>query len=267
MDSDDSVRAAAVDLARAVAAWWRDRLGPDLLGVYLLGSLAHGGFNRRYSDIDIAVIAEEPLPDVTREAMKTHAAAIAPALAPKLSLFWTDRSFSIGRFPPLDRADYLDHGVALIERERFRPSHPTLDEVRRYLGGAPLESWAKAAEGFAVLDRLGAENHKPYLRAHLYPARFAYSWITGRMASNDDAVAFLRAQAPPGLGMPLYERALDRGHVETRRRLRTQERHRVVVRYHPAGDPAIGEARRIKMRPQIGLVVLGIEPAQRGEAF
>jgi hypothetical protein len=209
IDSDDNVRAAALDFTHAVAAWWRDRLGPDLLGVYLLGSLAHGGFNRRYSDIDIAVIAEKPLPEETRGAMKTHAAVVAPALAPKLSLFWSDRSFAIGRFPPLDRADYLDHGVALIERERFRPPHPMLDEVRRYLGGSPLESWAKAAEGFAALGRLGPENHKPYLRAHLYPARFAYSWITGRMASNDDAVAFLRAQAPPGLDMAVIERALD----------------------------------------------------------
>jgi hypothetical protein len=208
-DSHHSVREAALDLTRAIADWWQERLGPDLLGVYLLGSLAHGGFNRRYSDIDIAVIAEKPLPEALRAAMKTHAADIAPALAPKLSLFWTDRSFAIGRFPPLDRADYLDHGVKLIEREGFRPPPPTLDEVQRYLGGAPLGSWAKTAAEFAALDRLEAKNHKPYLRAHLYPARFAYSWITGRMASNDDAVAFLRAHAAPGLDMALIERALD----------------------------------------------------------
>jgi len=207
-DTDDSVRTASVDIAGVIAAWWRDQLGPDLLGVYLLGSLAHGGFNRRYSDIDIAVIAEKPLADEARDAMKAHAAAIAPELAPKLSLFWTDRSFAVGRFPPLDRADYLDHGVALIERERLRPPRPTLDEVRQYLGGTPLANWAKTADGFAALDALEAKSHKPYLRAHLYPARFAYSWTTGRMASNDEAVAYLRAQPPPGLDMALIERAL-----------------------------------------------------------
>jgi len=207
-DTDESARAAAVDFTRAIAAWWQDRLGPDLLGVYLLGSLAHGGFNRRYSDIDIAVIAEKPLTDETRDAMKARAAAIAPALAPKLSLFWTDRSFAVGRFPPLDRADYLDHGVALIERERVRPPRPSLEEVRLYLGGAPLANWAKTADGFAALNALEPKNHKPYLRAHLYPARFAYSWITGRMASNDEAVAYLQPQPPPGLDMDLIGRAL-----------------------------------------------------------
>jgi len=208
-DTDEAARAAAVAFTHAIAAWWQDRLGPDLLGVYHLGSLAHGGFNRRYSDIDIAVIAEKPLADEVRDAMKAHAAAIAPELAPKLSLFWTDRSFAIGRFPPLDRSDYLDHAVALVERERFRPTRPTLDEVRRYLGGAPLDNWAKAAAGFAALATLEPKNHKPYLRAHLYPARFAYSWITGRMTSNDDAVAFLQTEPPPGLDMALIERALD----------------------------------------------------------
>ena len=207
-DTDESARAAAVDFTRAVAAWWQEQLGDDVLGVYLLGSLAHGGFNRRYSDIDIAVIAKQPLTDDVRGAMKAHAATIAPELGPKLSLFWTDRSFTIGRFPPLDRADYLDHAMTLVERERVRPPRPTLEEVRLYLGGAPFANWAKAADGFAALETLEPKDHKPYLRAHLYPARFAYSWITGRMASNDEAVAFLRLQPPPGLDVALIERAL-----------------------------------------------------------
>jgi len=208
-DTDDSARAAALDLTRAVAAWWQEQLGPDLLGVYLMGSLAHGGFNRRYSDIDIAVIAERPLPDDLRDAMKPHAATIAPDLASKLSLFWTDRSFSVGRFPPLDRADYLDHAVALIERERLHPARPTLDEVRRYLAGSPLSRWAETAQRFADAAVLDARHHKPYLRALLYPARFVTSWMTGRMVSNDDAVAFLRRSAPDGLDVDLIARAFD----------------------------------------------------------
>jgi hypothetical protein len=35
------------------------------------------------------------------------------------------------------------------------------------------------------------------------------SFMTGRMASNDDAVAWLRGQSFPGLDVPLIERALD----------------------------------------------------------
>lgn len=211
-DTDDSVREAAVALTHAIADWWQERLGSDLLGIYHLGSLAHGGFNRRYSDIDIAVIAERPLSDEIRAAMKAHAATIDAALAPKLSLFWTDRSFAIGRFPPLDRADYLDRACPIVERERVRPGYPSLDEVHAYLAGPPLANWAVACEGFAALEALEPKNHKPYLRAHLYPARFAYSWITGRMASNDDAVTFLHANPPPGLDMALIQRALDVRH-------------------------------------------------------
>ncbi|MEE9194517.1 MAG: hypothetical protein V3U44_01650, partial [Alphaproteobacteria bacterium] len=103
--TDDDVRNAAGEFAQGMAAFWEGRLGAELLGVYLLGSLAHGGFNRRYSEIDMAVIAENGLAEDLREEVLTEAARLSPALAPKLSLFWTDRGFAIGRFPPLDRAD------------------------------------------------------------------------------------------------------------------------------------------------------------------
>jgi hypothetical protein len=42
----------------------------------------------------------------------------------------------------------------------------------------------------------------------LYPARFCYSWMTGRMGSNDDAVAFLSERPVPGLDVGLIGRAL-----------------------------------------------------------
>ena len=206
--TDEQIRAAARGLAERVAAFWEARLGDRLLGFYLLGSLAHGGFNRRYSDIDVGLIAEDGLEQEEIAAMRAEAARLAPDLAPKLSLFWTDRGFSVGRFPPLDRLDYLDHGVALAERERVRPPRPTLAEVRDYLRGAPLENWQAAAARFAALDMLAAADHKPYLRAHLYPARFAYSWATGRMSSNDDAVAYLHENPPQGLDLALLDRAL-----------------------------------------------------------
>ncbi len=178
-----------------------------LLGVYLIGSLAHGGFSRRYSDIDVAVVTEAGLTPADFDAMRADAAAISGELAAKLSIFWTDRTFSAGRFPPLDRADYLDHGVALIERERDRRRpRPGLAEVRAYLTGKPFEGWAQGAAQFAALETLEPKSHKPYLRAHLYPARFVYSFMTGRMGSNDDAVEWLKDRAPPGLDVALIAR-------------------------------------------------------------
>jgi predicted nucleotidyltransferase len=205
---DASAIAAARAFAGGVAALLDAKTGAGLLGAYLLGSLAHGGFNRRYSDIDMALIAENGIDQATLEAVKTGAAALSPELTTKLSIFWSNRQFSIGRFPPLDRVDYLDHAVALIERERVNPIRPTLQDIRGYLGGDPFANWAASATHFACLDTLGSNERKPYLRALLYPARFITSWMTGDMASNDDAVAFLNEQKVPGLDFDLVAAAL-----------------------------------------------------------
>jgi len=183
-------------------------LGTPLLGVYLLGSLAHGGLSRRYSDIDLAFIAEDAPSSVAFEDMQAHAAARSPELASKLSLFWTDRRFSVGRFPLLDRIDYLDHEKPLAERVRVRPARPSPKQIRSYLHGAPFENWRRAAQRFECLDRLPANERKAYLRVLLYPARFAFSWITGRVASNDDAVDFVCERRPLGLDTDLIGRAL-----------------------------------------------------------
>ncbi len=202
--TEDSARA----FARAVAAFWEDTLGTRLLGVYLLGSLAHGGFSPRYSDIDVGLVAENGAAPEELARMRERAAALSPEHAAKLSLFWADRAFSIGRFPPLDRVDYLDHAVPLVERERARPVRPSVADIRAYLGGQPYADWVEGARKFAALAELRPDDHKPYIRALLYPARFVYSWRTGAMASNDAAVAFLRSAAPPGLDVGLVERAL-----------------------------------------------------------
>ncbi|MBX9840889.1 MAG: nucleotidyltransferase domain-containing protein [Xanthobacteraceae bacterium] len=205
---DDPAVAAARAFAEGVAALLKAKSGAGLLGVYLLGSLAHGGFNRRYSDIDLALVMENGIDQATLDAVKADAAALSPELSTKLSIFWSNRQFSIGRFPPLDRVDYLDHAVALIERERVDPPRPALQEIRDYLGGAPFANWAASARHFVGLDTLGSHEQKPYLRALLYPARFIFSWVTGGVASNDEAVAFLREQNVPGLDVDLVAAAL-----------------------------------------------------------
>jgi len=198
----------ARDFARGIADYWRDALGPRLLGVYLIGSLAHGGFSDRYSDIDMGLVAEDGLSQAEIEAMGAHARERAPKLAPKLSLFWADRGFTIGRFPPLDRLDYLDHARPLYERERVVPPRPSLDDVRVYLRGQPLAAYRQQIARVNAFAALDDTTFKPYIRALLYPARFLYSWNTGVMASNDDAVAFLHAHPQTGLDLDLIDRAL-----------------------------------------------------------
>src|SRR5205823_4741277 len=78
-----------------------------------------------------------------------------------------------------------------------------------YLAGMPFARWVEGATQFAASDTLDPRDRKSYLRAHLYPARFVYSWMTARMASNDDAVAFVTDHAPAGLNVGLVVRALE----------------------------------------------------------
>jgi predicted nucleotidyltransferase len=206
--TDTPAQADAVRFGHDVAGLWQVALGDGLIGIYLLGSLAHGGFSRRYSDIDIAVVTEVDLSLQTLDRVRSEAAGLSAEWGPRLSVFWTDRRFVLGRFPPLDRIDYLDHAVVLTERDRVQPARPALDEIRRYLADAPFAKWTSEARRFASAETLEPKDRKAYLRALLYPARFCYGWMTGRMGSNDEAVAFLNETRPAQLDVCLIARAL-----------------------------------------------------------
>jgi hypothetical protein len=206
--TDESARADAIGFVERILPSWQAAVGPELLGVYLLGSLAHGGFSGRYSDVDVALVSEAGLSPQMLDRVRSNASEESADWGPKLSVFWADRRFSLGRFPPLDRIDYLDHAVALMERQRARPVRPSLEEIQRYLGDAPFTNWANQARRFATAEILEPKDRKAYLRALLYPARFCYSWMTGRMGSNDGAVAFVRKSRPPRLDVSLIASAL-----------------------------------------------------------
>jgi predicted nucleotidyltransferase len=206
--ADGSAQAAAMDFADHVVRLWQVELGAELLGAYLMGSLAHGGFSRRYSDVDIALVTETGLSLHTLDGIRSEAVALSADWGPKLSVFWTDRHFGLGRFPPLDRIDYLDHRVVLLEGEGVRPVRPSLQEIRSYLAAAPFATWTDQARRFAAADILEPKDHKAYLRTLLYPARLCFSWMTGRMGANADAVAFLHKIRPAQLDVSLIASAL-----------------------------------------------------------
>ena len=126
-DPDELARTAAIDFARRLVPHWAEARGTELLGAYLIGSLAHAGFSRRYSDIDMLLVTAAGLSaQASLDHVRSEAVALSADWGPKVSVFWTDRYFSLGRFPPLDCIDYLDHAVVLMERESVRPARPTL---------------------------------------------------------------------------------------------------------------------------------------------
>ena len=208
VETNDLARTAAIDFSRRVVPRWQKALGTELLGAYLIGSLAHAGFSRRYSDIDMALVTTAGLSPQVLDRLRREALVLSADWGPKVSIFWTDRHFSVGRFPPLDRIDYLDHAVPLLERECVRPARPTLEEIHNYLSGAPFMNWAERARSFAASETLELKDYKAYLRTLLYPARFCYSWTTGLMGSNDDAMAFLSKKDIAELDIGLIECAL-----------------------------------------------------------
>src|SRR5712692_5880607 len=101
-EPDALAATAAREFVRALGAPWQARLGAELIGIYLIGSLAHGGFSARYSDVDVALVTQAGLAPDALEGLRADAAMRSAELARKLSVFWTDRGFSLGRFPPLD---------------------------------------------------------------------------------------------------------------------------------------------------------------------
>ena len=208
VDSNEIAKTEAIDFVRRLVQHWQEALGAELLGAYLIGSLAHAGFNQRYSDIDLAIVTEAGLSQDALEGLKSEAVALSGDWGTKVSIFWADRHFSLGRFPPLDRVDFLDHAVALMEREHLRPPRPTLEEIRQYLRGPIFTTWVDRARSFAGAETLEPKDHKMYLRTILYPGSFCYSWMTGRTGSNDDAVTFLNERPVPGLDIDLIARAL-----------------------------------------------------------
>ncbi|MES5487251.1 hypothetical protein QMZ05_31285 [Bradyrhizobium sp. INPA03-11B] len=207
-DHNEIAKAAALDFAHRLAPRWRMTLGNDFLGAYMIGSVAHAGFSWRYSDVDMALVTAAGISPGTLDRIRSEAVALSPDWGAKVSVFWADGSFSCGRFPPLDRVDFLDHAIPLLEYERVRPVRPGLNEIRHYLRGTPFASWVEFAKSFAAAETLERKDHKAYLRTLLYPARLCYSWMTGRMGSNDGAVAFLSERNAAGLDVNLIKRAL-----------------------------------------------------------
>ena len=196
------------DLMRRAASLWHEGLGERLLGVYLLGSLAHGGFSRRYSDIDVALISNDGLAPSELQDLTSQVATQFPEIVQPVSIFWADANFSLGRFPPLDRIDYLDHAVPLLQERHVIPARPDLREVRAYLSGEPLQKWAKEVDRLVNANELTMRDYKPYVRAILYSVRFIYSWKTGGVTSNDAAAAFVDEQSLLGPGMDFVRAAL-----------------------------------------------------------
>ncbi|MGC7098747.1 hypothetical protein ACPZ19_29095 [Amycolatopsis lurida] len=208
--------AEALAVAEKSADAYREAFGERLSAVYLLGSLAYGGFSAAVSDIDLALVLADSS-EGDRETVDRVSESLRErgGLYPKLSVFWASlpalsEGRDDGRFPALDRLELAEHGRLLIGDEvAASVARPEAEELS-------LES-ARFAVGVLSTDEVIAEFHTPrrlladavwFTKAVLFPVRFLYSNAKtgGRAAANDEAVEWYlsRMDAP---AKPLVERA------------------------------------------------------------
>jgi predicted nucleotidyltransferase len=206
-------------LAEAVETY-RVALGDRLLAAYALGSLAHGGFSELVSDIDLGLIVSDPLlPDYGAliQVVADTERSKGSRLHERLSVFWgtpsTLRGEHVGgRFPALDRLDLIENGHLLAGSEDARSGlpRPGVSELLitgaefalNYLAGVrgpgdlPNQGLASlrpagedAIEEIRSPDLLIAQGVRRLTKLVLFPVRFLYTAASGRVGTNERAVA------------------------------------------------------------------------------
>ena len=179
-DPNELARTAAIDFARRLVQCWQEALGTELLGA--IPDRQRWPMPDSTDAIAISIWRSSRRRASSQDALDRLKAR--PSRCPRIG----DRrfqysgpisTFAIGRFPPLDRIDYLDHAVVLMERERLTPPRPTLTKFGNICAARPFATWVERARSFAETEALKPNDHKMYLRTLLYPGRFCYSWMTG----------------------------------------------------------------------------------------
>ena len=191
-----------------VARQFESRLGASLVDAYKLGSLAHGGFSKDYSDIDVGLLLNCPEAPARMVELIAEARSLDAEHGKKLSVFWGNPEFNWGRLPNLDRLDLLDHGVPLLNGHRPQFHRPTKQAIRDELLRSIEKSWKPRLPELNALTELVPANRKPYIRAILYAARLIYSWDNLAMESNDSAVEYLHEVKPESLDLKPIDMAL-----------------------------------------------------------
>jgi hypothetical protein len=83
-DPNELARTAAIDFVRRLVPHWQKALGTELLGAYLIGSLAHAGFSWRYSDVDLALVTAGGLSAQEHDRVRSEAVALSADWGPKV---------------------------------------------------------------------------------------------------------------------------------------------------------------------------------------
>ena len=192
LDSESYAR----EIVRALALRAEQQFGSKLSGVFMLGSLAHGGFAPDSSDIDVALVLHEVDAETRGEAAQLRdwaAANFDTPLAGRVSIFWSDLAhLETGagqhmRLGAVDRADLLAFGVCMGGTDLSdRSALPTRDEL-------VAEGAKFAVEKFTLeyvetpAEALISGGPRQATKYVLFPVRLLYTLHSGNIGLNEAA--------------------------------------------------------------------------------
>ncbi|TFH12489.1 MAG: nucleotidyltransferase domain-containing protein [Nitrosomonadales bacterium] len=165
------------------------------IAVYIMGSLARGGFSEVSSDIDLGIVLNGSLDNVGAKIKRILSTAHEnyPSVKNNISVFWgsiesINGVIDAGRYPPFDRLDLIDHALLLsgkdIRKMLVRPTKKELEIASASFSLGYLGNQERIEE-FHNCERIVEKGVVYVTKTILFPARFIYLEKTGKIAGND----------------------------------------------------------------------------------
>lgn len=170
------------------------------VSVYIMGSLARGGFSEIASDIDLGIILNGSLDgaDVKIRDILSVAHENFPSVKNNVSIFWgsiesLNGIIDAGRYPPFDRLDLIDHALLLsgqdVRKMLVRPTRKELEIASTTFSLSYLGNQERIKE-FKDCQRITEKGIVYTTKTILFPARFIYLERTGEIAGNEESAQY-----------------------------------------------------------------------------
>lgn len=190
--SNQEIKSLVNDITQSA----QEVFGKRCISIYIMGSLARGGFSEVASDIDMGIILggtlqegdSSAIEDIKFNAVKNH-----PQINNNVSIFWgTVESINgmvdAGRYPPFDRLDLIEHALLLsgveVRDQLIRPTKEELEIASAEFSIDYLGNTERINE-FSNCDLITNKGAVYVTKTVLFPARFIYLAKTGEIAGND----------------------------------------------------------------------------------
>lgn len=175
----------------------KDIFNKHEVSVYIMGSLARGGFSEIASDIDLGIILKGPLDGAGAKIKDILSAAHKnfPSVKNNISVFWgsiesLNGVIEAGRYPPFDRLDLIDHALLLsgqdVRKMLARPTRKELEIASSTFSLSYLASQERIEE-FHNCHCIADKGVVYTTKTILFPARFIYLERTGEIAGNEQS--------------------------------------------------------------------------------